>query len=596
MDTSISEIVTTMIGTLAVILVVAAFIGGSQIIKKYQYSNNRNSKIKLAVVGGVLGGVFGIYGNLAGVDLLGALISVRDIGPMLAGFVGGPAAGLLGGLICGAHRLFIGGLTAKACIVATCCIGVICGFLFRNRNERMIKPQLAFVTGVLMEMMHLIILLIMVKPFIEAFTIVRVIAVPFILVNAIGFTLMISIMVFLEKQWTVNQERNRMMSELSVAENIQRSILPTINDSFPGRPELSIEAFMEAAKEVGGDFYDVFYVDRDKIAFLIADVSGKGIPAALFMMQSKQILQDCVKEFDELSDAITEANDRLCQGNEAEMFVTAWIGVLDLLTGEVDYVNAGHNPPVVSLGGEVSYMKERGGLVLAGMEGIPYRQGSFVMRPDDIILLYTDGVTEAENEKLEQFGEEALQKWVETLGNVSSQEIVEYVRKRVKEHVAGYEQSDDITMLCVKFTNKEAEGDNAVKRYFEVDSETTQRVTEFAENELTEMGISMKHIYSFNIAVDELLSNVCKYSGATNIKVSIMPADNAISMRFEDNGKPFDPDSAPEPDIEASAEDRKIGGLGLFMVKNMMDDFKYEYKDGYNISLITKNLEEKPDE
>ena len=592
MNKEISSIATTMVGTLAVVLVISAFIAGSRLVRPYQQSNDKKSRLKLIIISGVLGGVFGIYGNLSGVELFGALISVRDIGPMLSGFLGGPFAGLLGGLICGAHRLFIGGLTAEACIVATCTIGVICGLLFRNRNERIIKPQLAFVTGILMEMLHLIILLCMVRPFVTAFTIVRAVAVPFILINALGFTLMIVIMVFIEKQWSLDQERNRMMSELSVAERIQRSMLPTINDSFPGRTELSIEAFMEPAKEVGGDFYDVFYVERDKIAFLIADVAGKGIPAALFMMQAKQTIQDCVKEYDELSDAITEANNRLCMGNEAEMFVTAWIGVLDLETGEVEYVNAGHNPPVVSLEGNIDYMKARGGFVLAGMEDVPYRQGSFTMNESDILFLYTDGVNEAENDSHEQFGEEALRNSLQELGDASSQEIVEQVRRKVKEHVGGYEQSDDITMLCVKFINRYTNKDYSVVRYFEVDSKTTERVTEFTETELSERNIPMKDIFNFNIAVDELLSNVCKFSEATNIKVSINMSENKLSMSFADNGKPFDPDSAPEPDIEASAEERKIGGLGLFMVKNMMDDFKYEYKDGNNISTITKELED----
>lgn len=591
MGFDITDIVTKMIGTLAVILILAAFIASSSLLQHFRESG---SKLKYSIIAGIIGGLFGIYGNLSGAEFFGALISVRDIGPMMSGYLGGPIGGLLGGIIAGAHRLYIGGDTAHACIVATCIIGTLCGLMFRKGGGKVLRPQLAFVTGILMEMMHLIILLIMVRPLPYAFMIVKGIALPFMFVNATGFTLMCMMMKFIDDQRNLNAEQNRMASELSVAEKIQRSVLPVVDDSFPDRMEVQVNVFMEPAKEVGGDFYDVFFVDDTHMAFLIADVAGKGVPGALFMMTSKQMLQNCIKEYDSLSEAVEAANDKLCAGNEAEMFVTAWIGVLDIENGEVNCVNAGHNPPIISSAGEVRYLKQRGGLVLAGMEGAPYRENSFKLNENDIILLYTDGVTEAENEKNDQFGEDALLQAMESQGNYDCRSILRYLRKKVKEHAAGYEQSDDITMMCLKYignymANNE-DGGLHMEREYDVTFESIEKITSLAEQLMEQRELPMDVIYKFNISIDEMLSNIIKHSGADIMRVGFDITDKEVSMSFADNGIPFDPKDAPMPDIDADADARKIGGLGLYMVENMMDGFVYEYKDGFNIIRITKEL------
>ncbi len=184
----------------------------------------------------------------------------------------------------------MGGITAQACVVATCCIGLLCGLFSKFRHNIFSKAPVAFITGVLMESFHLGVVLIMVKPFDTALTIVKKIALPFILVNAVGFALMIAMITYIERQRSIRMERNRLQSELEVATVIQRSLLPPINDNYPGRDELDVRAFMEPAKEVGGDFYDAFLTDSNHIAFVIADVSGKGIPAALFMAPSPPTL------------------------------------------------------------------------------------------------------------------------------------------------------------------------------------------------------------------------------------------------------------------------------------------------------------------
>ena len=259
-----------------------------------------------------------------------------------------------------------------------------------------------------MEAFHLCVVLLMVRPFETAVEIVRQIAVPFIAVNALGFALMIIIMNYTEKQRDLALERSRLRSELEVANVIQHSLLPQITQDYPGRQELDVSGSMEAAKEVGGDFYDVFYVDPTHLAFVIGDVSGKGVPAALFMASSKITLQNCIRDIPDLAQAVETANNALCARNEAEMFVTLWVGILDFTTGELRFVSAGHNPPVLLREDKAQYLRCKNGFVLAGMEGAKYRENSVQLQKGDLLYLYTDGVTEAEDKSHQLFGEERL--------------------------------------------------------------------------------------------------------------------------------------------------------------------------------------------
>ena len=437
-----------MLGTLAVILVVSAFIGGSDVLSKVV---SKEKRWKYAIIAGILGGMFGIYGNISGFDLNGAVISVRDIGPMLAGFTGGPLGGLIAGAVAGVHRLTMGGITAYACVVATCCIGLMCGAISDKWHKFVVKPYLALLLSALMECFHLGVVLVMVKPFETAVDIVKQIAIPFILVNAVGFAMMIIIITYTDRQRALAIEKSRLQSELEVANVIQHSLLPLINDQYPGRSDLEVSGSMEAAKEVGGDFYDLFYVDPDHLAFVIGDVSGKGVPAALFMASSKIILQNCIRDIPDLSEAVSTANNVLCSRNEAEMFVTIWVGVLDLRDGTLNFVSAGHNPPVLLRDGKPEFLKVRSGLVLAGMEGIKYRENTAKLERGDMVYLYTDGVTEAEDAKHNLFGDDRLLACFENMSGSGTEEMIGKVRSSIEEFIKGNSQFDDMTMLCFKW-------------------------------------------------------------------------------------------------------------------------------------------------
>ena len=254
----------------------------------------------------------------------------------------------------------------------------------------------------------------------------------------------------------------RIDAELAFAKAIQHSALPSVFPPYPGRKEFDIHAAMFTAKEVGGDFYDFYFVDEDTLAFLVADVSGKGIPAAMFMMQSKTLLKSCAESGMSIEQVFTTANEKLCEGNEAGMFVTAWMGLLNVKTGLVTFANAGHNPPLVRQGEDgFVYHKTRAGFVLAGMEGIRYRKFELQLAPGDTLFLYTDGVTEATNAAEQLYGENRLLTLLNAQHFDSARSLCESVKADVDAFVDTAEQFDDITMLCLTWHGPQEGGEGA---------------------------------------------------------------------------------------------------------------------------------------
>ena len=244
----------------------------------------------------------------------------------------------------------------------------------------------------------------------------------------------------------------RIDKELEFAKTIQHSAIPTVFPPYPGHSEFDIYAAMDTAKEVGGDFYDFYFVGENKLGFLIADVSGKGIPAAMFMMTAKTIIKGYAESGKSVDEVFTIANEKLCESNEAGMFVTAWFGMLDLLTGKVEFVNAGHNPPLVRhKDSTFDYLKSKPSFVIAGMEGMKYRRNEFFLSSGDEIYLYTDGVTEATDSENRLYGEERLVRFLNTLHGLSGEEICHAVKADVADFVGDAPQFDDITMLYLKY-------------------------------------------------------------------------------------------------------------------------------------------------
>ncbi|MDR1134064.1 MAG: SpoIIE family protein phosphatase [Synergistaceae bacterium] len=249
----------------------------------------------------------------------------------------------------------------------------------------------------------------------------------------------------------VTAERERIGAELSVAADIQASMLPRVFSPFPGHRETGLYASMRPAKEVGGDLYDFFLVGDRTLAAVIADVSGKGAPAALFMVVAKTLIKSYALSARSPGEVFASVNNALCENNETSMFVTAFMGFLDLKTGEFVYVNAGHNPPLLSRGGRFEYMKPDPGFVLAAAEDTGYREGSVTLDKGDILFLYTDGVTEAADSGGELFGETRLREKLNALSGPSAKDLVCAVNAEIDAFAGGAEQSDDITMLAVEW-------------------------------------------------------------------------------------------------------------------------------------------------
>lgn len=279
--------------------------------------------------------------------------------------------------------------------------------------------------------------------------------IQFIIVATVGgaFYMYAVIMQELTEQYQAQREANsRIEAELNMASSIQAEMLPNIFPAFPDRKEFDIFASMNPAKEVGGDFYDFFLVDDEHLGIVMADVSGKGVPAALFMMASKILIQNFTMLSKSPKEVLETVNNQICSNNKEDMFVTVWLGILDLKTGELRAANAGHEYPVLKdADGNFELVHDKHGLVIGGMEGVPYREYTLQMKPGSKLFLYTDGVPEATNASEELFGAERMVEALRSAEDESPKVILESVDKAVSEFVKDAPQFDDLTMLCLHY-------------------------------------------------------------------------------------------------------------------------------------------------
>ncbi len=257
------------------------------------------------------------------------------------------------------------------------------------------------------------------------------------------------------EQSEISKKSAVVKSELNTATQIQNSMVPNIFPAFPERDDFDIYAAMYTAKEVGGDFYDYFLIDEDHLAMVIADVSGKGIPAALFMMASKILISDRAIMGGTPGEILDFVNKRICSNNVAEMFVTVWLGILDLKTGKVIAANAGHEYPAIRHGSEsFEVLADKHSFVVGGLEQTKYREYEFTLRKGDTLFLYTDGITDAHNAGEELFGEKRMVEALNEIPDGSPRDIIGNISKNVRSFVGEAERFDDLTMLCVKYFGK----------------------------------------------------------------------------------------------------------------------------------------------
>ena len=384
----------------------------------------------------------------------------------------------------------------------------------------------------------------------------------------------------------------RIDKELEYAKQIQLSALPT---NFPSAEKFGIYAQMIAAKEVGGDFYDFYKLDDDTVAFLAADVSGKGIPAAMFMMSAKTIIKDLAESGLSVNEIFTRANEKLCENNESGMFVTAWMGILNLKTGILQLANAGHNPPLLKrAGGDFEYLKTRAGFVLAGMEGVKYRAGELTLCKGDRLFLYTDGVPEATNSENKLYGEDRLLAFMNENSSAEATEFLPSLKANIDQFVGEAPQFDDITMLMLDYKSKEG-GEQMTNQRFKAKIEALPDVLGFVDQMLEKYECPMKIQTAVCVAIEEVFVNVAHYAykdgeGDVELGVDFDDESRTVIFRMTDRGVPFDPLKKPDPDVTLSADERDIGGLGIFITKKTMDTVEYGYENGKNVLTMTKKI------
>ena len=384
----------------------------------------------------------------------------------------------------------------------------------------------------------------------------------------------------------------RIDKELEYAKQIQLSALPT---NFPDGENYKIFAQMIAAKEVGGDFYDFYKLNDDTVAVLVADVSGKGIPAAMFMMTAKTIIKDLAESGLPVNEIFTKANEKLCENNESGMFVTAWMGIVDITTGKMQFANAGHNPPLIKrANGAFEYLKTRAGFVLAGMEGVRYRIGEITLGAGDRLFLYTDGVPEATNSNNQLYGEDRLLAFMNKNLDLKATELLPNLKTSIDEFVEDAPQFDDITMLLFDYKPKKG-GECLINKVFPAKLEALSDVLEFTRENLEKRQCPMKTKTAICVAIEEVFVNIARYAygdleGDVGLSIGFEEESRVITFRMTDKGVAFDPLKRADPDITLPAEKREIGGLGIYITKKTMDLVTYAYENGENILTMIKKI------
>ncbi len=397
----------------------------------------------------------------------------------------------------------------------------------------------------------------------------------------------------------VTAEKERIGAELDVGSKIQRDMLPRIFPPFPERSEVELFADMTPAKEVGGDFYDFYFVDQNHLVLTIADVSGKGVPAALFMVISKTLLKNHAQTGSSPKEILTYVNHQLCQENESLMFCTVWLGVIDLRDGTMTVANAGHEyPALCRSGASYELLQKQHDPPLGVRDGYRFSEETLQLEPGDILFEYTDGVTEASNTDMELFGEERMLQVLNENADAPADEQVGRMYEAIRAFAGAEPQFDDITMLCFKYRGS---AERTEKRYDKLTVpaaiDSMDRVTEFVDSHLEQTGCPEDVAYAISLSAEEIFVNIANYAyegkeGDAEIRFSFDEETRTAVIVFSDGGIPFNPILRKDPDTTQRPADRPIGGLGIHIVKQTMDQVLYKYEGGRNILTIEKRYEE----
>jgi sigma-B regulation protein RsbU (phosphoserine phosphatase) len=393
----------------------------------------------------------------------------------------------------------------------------------------------------------------------------------------------------------IEQANKRMLQELSFARDIQMGMLPLLFPAFPDRSELHLDALLEPAREVGGDFYDFYFQDENRLCLIVADVSGKGAPAALYMAVSKTLIKSRAGHDFDPSSILTQVNGELAENNTTSTFVTIFLAILDVSNGEMDYCNAGHNPPFIKrISGKLEQLSELHGPILGVLPDLTYTQDKTILAPGDMLVMYTDGVTESMNENEEEYTDQRLTNLLSASDAQIPNELTLEILEDVRSHQGEAEQSDDITLLAAQYHGSSPKDSDHLEvriknRMPDIDV-VEERFLAFS----TSNGISETDRQTMSMVIDDLLNNVISYAypqgGDHVIVIDITLKGSRLVLMIEDDGTPFNPFHIEEPDVELSVEERGIGGLGIHLVRETMDKYHYQRRANKNIVILVKEL------
>ena len=419
----------------------------------------------------------------------------------------------------------------------------------------------------------------------------------------------------MEELRTTTASKAAIESELNVASDIQRSMLPKIFPPYPERDDIDIYGQLTPAKAVGGDLFD-FYIRDEKLFFCIGDVSGKGVPASLVMAVTRAQFRTISVHVTQPNRIVEQMNEAMAQDNDSSMFVTLFLGVLDLPTGRLHYCNAGHDAPVL-IGSNIGLLPCDSNLPVGVMSGWTYTAQETQINPQTTIFLYTDGLTEAENANHEIFTEKRMldaitsHQFTSTSTSTSTLvtqhstpitqhptpiTLISHMTEAVQQFVGEAEQSDDLTMLAIQYIGQQQQQDVRFQRSITLtnDIDEIHKLADFIDQVCEVASFNPATIMQMNLAIEEAVVNIMNYAypqGTTgNINVEARLSDSSLVFVISDTGKPFDPTAQGEVDITLSAEERPVGGLGIHLIRQLMDSVNYEYIDNHNILTLTKKI------
>lgn len=393
--------------------------------------------------------------------------------------------------------------------------------------------------------------------------------------------------------------KERLQSELKIAHDIQMGMIPT---TFPQRQDLDLFASMTPAKEVGGDLYD-FIIEGDELFFIIGDVAGKGVPASLYMAVTRTLFRNLAGNYQSAANIVREMNHAIASTNDSYVFVTVFVGVLDMKTHYLTYCNAAHNAPVmITTEGECSLLEVETNLPIGVEDRYNYNEQQVDFPPGSALLLYTDGLTEAmyfsNDGSRKLFGEQRVLHDVEKNSKASAIEVIDFLKQHVSVFADGTEQSDDLTMLFLRHGTAQEPGVDPSRRLI-MKNEMSEvgRLRAFFFSVCREHGIDDETAKTLNLALEEWVANVINYAYPKgmrgHVEVTADVSDDVLTLVIKDHGAVFDPTQHEEVDIDAELDERAIGGLGIHLIRTIMDTVEYQRtSDGYNRLVLTKRIEE----